>query len=195
MGPAIPPPPPGGGGGTHTLKHFAPFCHGEWSANHVGDKISPPICCHVVLYYDWHNSLDATTANADLNYKTSKSHIIVLINICVNKSVYNAAGLDEQMIFKMSVWMKRRQVHVCHVENQGDFKFNIGLSFTGDYSHLGTFSINGEWVCGGLFAVSGEIWTHRSRTHSAESARPLRVILDSVGLSLNTKSSVVINAL
>ena len=47
--------------------------------------------------------------------------------------------------------------------------------------HLGTFSVNGEWLCCGLFAVSGEIRTYRSRTRSAESARPLRVILDSVG--------------
>ena len=46
---------------------------------------------------------------------------------------------------------------------------------------LGTFFVNGEWVCGGLFAVCGEIRTHRSRTRSAESAGPLRVILDSVG--------------
>ena len=52
--------------------------------------------------------------------------------------------------------------------------------FTCD-NQLGTFSINGEWVCGGLFAVSGEIRTHRSRSRSAESSRPLRVILDSVG--------------
>ena len=49
------------------------------------------------------------------------------------------------------------------------------------YIQLGTFSVNAEWVCGCLFAVSGEIRTHRSRTRSAESARPLRVILDSVG--------------
>ena len=46
---------------------------------------------------------------------------------------------------------------------------------------LGTLSVNGEWVCGGLFADSCEILTNRSRTRSAESARPLRVILDSVG--------------
>ena len=46
---------------------------------------------------------------------------------------------------------------------------------------LGTFSVHGERGCGGLIAVSGEIRTHRSRTRSAESARPLRVILDSVG--------------
>ena len=32
----------------------------------------------------------------------------------------------------------------------------------------------------GLFAVCDEIRTHRSRTRSAESAGPLRVILDSV---------------
>ena len=48
------------------------------------------------------------------------------------------------------------------------------------YQQLGTFSVNCEWACGRLFAVSGEIRTHRSRTRSAESARPLRVILDSV---------------
>ena len=48
-------------------------------------------------------------------------------------------------------------------------------------NQLGTFSVNGEWLCGGLFAVSGEIRTHRSRTRGAESARQLRVILDSVG--------------
>ena len=33
---------------------------------------------------------------------------------------------------------------------------------------LGTFSVNGEWVCGGLFAVSGEIRTHRAE-HVARS--------------------------
>ena len=36
-------------------------------------------------------------------------------------------------------------------------------------------------VGGGLFAVCGEIPTHRNRTRSAESAGALRVILDSVG--------------
>ena len=50
-----------------------------------------------------------------------------------------------------------------------------------NHKQLGTFSVNGERVCGGLFAVSGEVRTHRSRTRSAESVRPLRVILDSVG--------------
>ena len=45
------------------------------------------------------------------------------------------------------------------------------------HKQLGTFSVDGERVCGGLFAVSGEIRTHRSRTRSAD----LRVILDSVG--------------
>ena len=34
----------------------------------------------------------------------------------------------------------------------------------GIVQQLGTFSVNGEWVCGGLFAVSGEIRTYRSRT-------------------------------
>ena len=53
--------------------------------------------------------------------------------------------------------------------------------FTGRTHQLGTFSVNGEWICGGLFDVSGEIRTHRSRTRNAGSARPLRVILDSVG--------------
>ena len=54
----------------------------------------------------------------------------------------------------------------------------IVISFV---QQLGTFFVNGEWVCGGLIAVYGEIRTHRSRTRSAESAGPLRVILDSIG--------------
>ena len=45
---------------------------------------------------------------------------------------------------------------------------------------LGTFSVSGEWVCGGLFAFSGDFGNHRSRTRDAESAQPLRVILNSV---------------
>ena len=31
------------------------------------------------------------------------------------------------------------------------------LAYSNDEHQLGTFSVNGEWVCGGLFAVNGEI--------------------------------------
>ena len=70
---------------------------------------------------------------------------------------------------------------VHKIPNGCTFYFSVLMLILTIVYQLGTFSVNGEWVCGGLFAVSGEIRTYRSRTRSAESARPLRVILDSVG--------------
>ena len=59
---------------------------------------------------------------------------------------------------------------------------------------LGTFSVNCEWACGGLFAVSGEIRTHRAG-HVARSQLDRYVLFLIQSLSLNAKSSVVISAL
>ena len=84
----------------------------------------------------------------------SFDHSVINVGTYINRLSHSWLAINFTIMFPRLCW-----VALFHIQ---------GYLSTSFYQ-LGTFSVNGECVCGGLFAVSGEIRTHRSRTRIARS--------------------------
>ena len=113
------------------------------------------------------------------NYKRQNAGKTLTLSIIIISERAKRASASGNVILFISMSPEV----ICEENYEGAKRPSWGVPLPGQ----GHFCISSpktkvsDAVCGGLFAVGGEIWTHRSRTRSAESARPFRVILDSVG--------------
>ena len=97
------------------------------------------------------------------------------LEILENRFLFSEKDRDENSTELINEWIFPKLMRGC-------FQLKTGVpAHNTNNDEVGTFFENGEWVCGDLFDPCGEIRTQRSRTCSAESAGPLRVILDPFG--------------